>query len=428
MGFEDEALGVAGEGVVGEGRFWKGRGGLGDGGVGVGDAVEAALGAAAAGGEPEGAVGADGAVGDVEGAAGDEVFLGGGVRGAVGFHADGDDAAVGPVTDEEGVVVGGGELGAVAEEDGGGGREADVEDAGEGVGVVGGPATGAASPAVVGSRDDLEDAGGHVPGGADVAFHVGVEGEEVAVLVEGEIEGIAEAGGDELDVGAVWLHGEDVAGGEFDVAIEHGFVPGVGEELVVGVVFEGGFGGEVFGEEDVVAVGDPESAVGTEFEVVATVAGAAAGAEEFVLFFEGAVVIGIAQAVEGFGAVGVGVEPAVVVEEAAAFFESGVDDLGGGKFGVIGIGEGEAEEAFFFHAEDEATGGVEGHGDPGILFGGGGVDELDLVAGWDLDGGGVGGARLSGAGGELPRVVGVVGFFEVEGIGGGVGVGGAEGF
>ena len=162
--------------------------------------------------------------------------------------------------------------------------------------------------------------------------------------------------------------------------------------------------------------------------MVATVAGAAAGAEEFVLFFEGAVVIGVAEAVEGFGAVGVGVEPAVVVEEATAFFEGGVDDLGGGEFGVIGVGEGEAEEAFFFHSEDEAACGVEGHGDPGILFGGGGVDELDLVAGGNLEGGGIGGARLGGASGELPGVVGVVGFFEVEGIGGGVGVGGAEGF
>ena len=346
----------------------------------------------------------------------------------MGFHADGDDAAVGPVADEEGVVVVVGELGAVAEEDGGGGGEADVDDAGEGVGVVSGPATGAAPPAIVGSGDDLEDAGGHVPGGADVALHVGVEGEEVAVLVEGDVEGIAEAGGDELDVGAVWLHGEDVAGGEFDVAIEHGFVPGVGEELVVGVVFEGGVGGEVFGEEDVVAVGDPESAVGAEFEVIAAVAGAAAGAEEFVLFFEGAVVIGVAESVEGFGAVGVGVEPAVMVEEAAAFFEGGVDEAGVGDFGVIGVGEGEAEEAFFFHAEDEATGGVEGHGDPGILVGGGGVDELDLVAGGNLDDGGIGGLVLGVASGELPGVVGVVGFFEVEGIGGGVGVGGAEGF
>lgn len=120
MGFEGEALGVAGEGVVRKGDFLKRRGRLRGGWLGVGDAVEATLGAAAAGDEPEGAVGADGAVGDVEGAAGDEVFLGGGVGGAVGFEADGDDAAVGPVADEEGVVVWGGEVGAVAEEDGGG--------------------------------------------------------------------------------------------------------------------------------------------------------------------------------------------------------------------------------------------------------------------------------------------------------------------
>lgn len=156
-------------------------------------------------------------------------------------------------------------------------------------------------------------------------------------------------------------------------------------------------------------------------------AGAAAGAEEFVFFFEGAVVIGVAEAKEGFGAVSVSVEPAIVVEKAAAFFEGGVDHLSGDEFGVIGVGEGEAEEACFFHAQNEAARGVEGHGDPGILFRSGGVDEVDFVAGGNLDGGGVGGARLGGAGGELPGVVGVVGFFEVEGIGGGIGVGGAEG-
>jgi hypothetical protein len=117
-----------------------------------------------------------------------------------------------------------------------------------------------------------------------------------------------------------------------------------------------------------------------------------------------------------------------VVEEAAAFFEGGVDEAGIGDFGVIGVGEGEAEEALFFHAEYEAAGGIKGHGDPGVLVGGGGVDELDLVAGRDLDGGGVGGLMLGVASGELPGVVGVVGFFEVEGIGGGIGVGGAQGF
>lgn len=62
-------------------------------------------------------------------------------------------------------------------------------------------------------------------GDADIPFHVGIEGEEIAVVVEREVERIAETAGVELDFGAVGFNAEDVAGGELDVAIEHAGVP-----------------------------------------------------------------------------------------------------------------------------------------------------------------------------------------------------------
>ena len=111
----------------------------------------------------------------------------------------------------------------------------------------------------------MVDAGGAIPGGADVPFHVGVVGEEVASGIEGDVELVAEAVAEEFEVGAVGVHGADVtAGGEDAAGVAVG-VPHAGEEVVFGP--EGGGAGAVDagGEVGVVAAVEVDAfAVGAE--------------------------------------------------------------------------------------------------------------------------------------------------------------------
>jgi len=72
------------------------------------------------------------------------------------------------------------------------------------------------------------DAGGDIPGRALIPLHVGVVGEEFAVLVEGDVELVAEAESEELDGLAVGIHAADVAtGGIFAFGVAAG-VPHAG--------------------------------------------------------------------------------------------------------------------------------------------------------------------------------------------------------
>ncbi len=91
-----------------------------------------------------------------------------------------------------------------------------------------GPFAGAGAPAEVGPGGAMIDASGAIPGGADVPFHIGIVGEEVASGVEGDVELIAKAVAEELDVGAIGIHGSDeAAGGELAAGVAVG-VPHAG--------------------------------------------------------------------------------------------------------------------------------------------------------------------------------------------------------
>ena len=240
---------------------------------------------------------------------------------------DREDASVSPVADVERLLILRRELRTVAENDGRGRREADVHHAGQRVGIPRGPAPGAVPPAVVRAGHDVQHAVGHIPRAAHVPLHVGIEGEEVAVLVEGDIERVAQAAGPELHLAAVGLHAQDVAGGQQHIAVEHARVPRAGDEAVVREVPQRRVGGQVLGQVDVVAVRNPQPAVRPELQVIAPVADAALGLEKLGGLVEMADALGVAQADEGLRVVRVRVERAVGVEQAAAFEQRVVDDF-----------------------------------------------------------------------------------------------------
>ena len=228
-------LGGGGVGVIGGDEFF----GLGDdrvvGACGVGHGVDAAaLGlrpAVGPVGPIKAAVGAEFHVGRERAA---EEALGGvhGVGGAVGFQFIGEDAGAGDVADEGGDKKSAAErlveAGAGVVSDAGGA----VLEVGERREVVGGLAGKAGEPdALAVPRAGVAHGGvlvADAPAGiaalddVDKAFHVAVvavvvAGEEIADLVEEQVLGIAQAGGEEFDVGAVEVAAENgavIRGGE----------------------------------------------------------------------------------------------------------------------------------------------------------------------------------------------------------------------
>src|SRR5262249_45427786 len=69
------------------------------------------------------------------------------------------------------------------------------------------------SPTKVGTIDDVVDARGAIPGSPGVPFHVRVEREELTLWVEGQVIGVAEAHGDELEGLAIGAGPADPAPG-----------------------------------------------------------------------------------------------------------------------------------------------------------------------------------------------------------------------
>lgn len=403
-GFGEDGLGIGGAGVellqlaAEPGVCIHGLGGDGGGGVlaGVGDAIDGGLGAAAADGEIHGAVlRMDDDVGEGQGLAVDELLLPRGVAGAGGGEVDGIHGAVGPVVDEEGALVFRGELGAGAEGDAGGAAEADVDDGGEAVGVVAGPLAGAAAPAELGAAGAVVHAGGAIPGGADVPLHVGVVAEELALGAEGDVELVAEAGAEELEVFAIGIHGADVAaGGEAAAGVAVG-IPEAGQELILTPLPTGGAGGiEILGEVGVVAAVEEDAcAIGADGHGVEAVLATAFHGVELVDLVELVVAAGVGEAVEAVVLavlVDHDVEAVEGVEEAV-----GLAHVDGELLGLEGGGgadgrDGHAVDAAVLVAGDEAALLVDGEGDPGaLLVFGHVVEELDVEAGGhgDLRGG-----------------------------------------
>ena len=263
-----------------------------------------------------------------------------------------------------------------------------------------GPFAGAGAPTEVGAGGAVVDAGGAIPGGADVPFHVGVVGEEVAGGVEGDVELVAEAVAEEFDVGAVRVHGADeAAGGEEAAGVAVG-VPHAGEEVVFGP--EGGGAGAVDagGELGVVAAVEVDAfAIGAEGHGVEAVLTAAVHGDEFFGFVVLVVGVGVGEAVEAvvFAVfVDHDVEGAVGVEEAVGFAHFDGEFFGFEGGGGADGGQGHAVEGAVLVGGDEAPFVVEGEGDPGaLLFLGDDVELFDFeafgdgdVGGGDGDGGG----------------------------------------
>ena len=76
---------------------------------------------------------------------------------------------------------------------------------------------GSRSPAEVAAHRRVYDADGPIPRQTNVPFHVAVEAEEFAIGIEGGVELVAIAGGDESHVLAVVVEPPDRAAGSEDV-------------------------------------------------------------------------------------------------------------------------------------------------------------------------------------------------------------------
>ena len=117
------------------------------------------------------------------------------------------DSSVGPAREEEAVAVLPGKLSVAVYLDPGRRAAIDFCKAIDGVEEVGWTIEGALmtgkKPAVVSANADVEDAAERIPGKLVVPFAVGVEGEQVAVLVERDVVVIAKAVRDDLALFAV---------------------------------------------------------------------------------------------------------------------------------------------------------------------------------------------------------------------------------
>ncbi len=163
-------------------------------------------------------------------------------------------------------------------------------------------------------------------------------------------------------------------------------------------------------------------AIGTEFDVIAAMTVAAAGAHEFPALIEGAVAVLVGEPEERLGHVRIREKGAVGVEQPAAFEELVVDDF---HLLIAAAADRQAKQAFLLFAKRDATLRIEGHGDPGIFTRLRGADQLRFEAGRKRERRGIGRLVLRARFGELPGVVGVEGLLQIEGIGGRIGIRGS---
>ena len=157
-----------------------------------------------------------GRAGSDESRRGDEILKRAAIARAVRFEVDGHEPAIGPVQDVKGLLVFRGKLRALAVADSGRAADADVHDGSQAVGVVIRPFAGAVAPAEFRTGDGVVHAGGAIPGDAPVVFHVRIEREQFAIHVESEVELVAKTGAEEIELGGVFVHAQDVAAGCHD--------------------------------------------------------------------------------------------------------------------------------------------------------------------------------------------------------------------
>src|SRR5436305_12452007 len=105
-----------------------------------------------------------------------------------------EDSAIRPIEHEQGFAIFLRKLALGAEFHTRGRTDADIDSRWEAVGVILGPIGAAGTPAKFGARHAMINPRRPVPWQAPVPFHVAVEGEHLAVSIEVEVVGVAEAG------------------------------------------------------------------------------------------------------------------------------------------------------------------------------------------------------------------------------------------
>ena len=212
-----------------------------------------------------------------------EDFIVGGIGGACGGQMDGKHTAIGPVAEVHGVLVFGREFGAIAKDDTGGAAPANVGDDADGVRVIFWPLPCPPAPTEFGTVNGVGNTGRAVPGSADVVLHVGVVDEEFAMVVVGEVVGIAVADGVEPDVVAAGLEADDKAARSFAAGVV-AVVSAAWEEVVFVPVLHH-IDGDVCGKVGVVpGEVDDSFAVGAEDQGMGMVVAAHSKADEVLNF------------------------------------------------------------------------------------------------------------------------------------------------
>ena len=121
--------------------------------------------------------------------------------------------AVGPAGEEEAVAVAPGKLGMTVDFHSGGGTAIDLAQTVDRVKKVRRAVEGALvsrkQPAMMASDPGMEDPAVGIPGKLVITFPIGVEGEEVAVLVEGEVVMVAETMSNDLTLFSIRRDAED---------------------------------------------------------------------------------------------------------------------------------------------------------------------------------------------------------------------------
>ena len=193
----------------------------------------------------------------------------------------GDDAPIRPVADEQRALHCRREIAARAKLNSRRRREADVQRGRAAVGKILGPLARAATPAVVRAAHDVIHAARAIPRRPCVPLHVGVEREHLAVLVPRDVERVAQSAREQRPLFPVGIGAENVAGGQLHVAVEHLRIPRARDEPVVAKIPQRRVGRGVRSHRDVVPVHDVDHAIRPELDVIAPVADAALGAEQF---------------------------------------------------------------------------------------------------------------------------------------------------
>src|SRR5262249_17990976 len=139
------------------------------------------------------------------------------VGGPVALQVDGVDDADGPVGHEIGAAVFRREGVVVVELQADGRAAAGLVQGRQAVDVVVGRVGRAGAPDEIGAGRAVGGADGPVPRQALVPLHVAVKSKQLSIGAEGDVEVVAEAGGDEADVPAVEVHAPDGAPGGEDV-------------------------------------------------------------------------------------------------------------------------------------------------------------------------------------------------------------------